>query len=220
MKKILLILFLLGNFAYAQTFILGTTDPAGDAGQPYSPDAKALSYMLTSDSIFFKMEFHNRIDNLEWNITIALDTNMNPSDGAPWAGLNTSMNYDLNFRMFYHPGFPPISGYIVAANQIASGYSFYAEITDTSTFVAGISLAEHGITGPFQIIGGCGLAIGDIDDDIPDSGIIPILSSGVKFSSLNSALKFSLYPNPQINLSKLKWRIRPSWILTIMKSPI
>lgn len=158
--------------------------------------------MLDGDSIFFKMEFWDRIDNKEWNVSYALDTNLNPSDGAPWTGLNTSLNFDLNFRVFYHPGFPH-SGYIVDANQIGSGYSYSFELVDTATFVAGLSLSEHGITGPFNFIGGTGLAIGDINDDIPDIGYSTVLVNGIKEEKYNAVAKLSVYPNPAGNYLKI-----------------
>lgn len=194
LKNILLLLLIMPFNLSAQTFVVAANDVQGDPTMPNSPDAMTLSYALTSDSILFKMDFYERIDNKEWNITFGLDTNQNVNDGAAWQGQNTSMNYDLLFKLSFSPGFPPISAYVIDASGMNAYFLYTAEITDTATVIAGIKLADYSISRPLQFIAGTGIVLGDINDDLPDNTYISIPT---QVSSIEkSQLDISLYPNP------------------------
>ena len=198
MKKYLFLILLLNIVlnSRAQNFIHVANDIQGDPTQLISPDAKALAYMLTSDSILFKIDFYERIDNKEWNISFGLDTNLNVNDGALWEGSNTSMNYDLLFKLFFNPGFPPISGYVIDASQMNATFLYSAVITDTATLVAGLKLSDYNLNKPLQFIAGTGIVLGDINDDIPDNTYFSIPTNINKAYKNYSDLKFFVHPNP------------------------
>ena len=209
MKSLSVIILLLCSISNAngQNFILASYDPQGDPNQSMSPDAKSLSYQITNDSIIFKIDFYDRIDNKEWNISFGLDTNQNVNDGALWEGSNQSMKYDLIFKLFFNPAFPPMSGYITDASQQVILLAFTANVTDTSTLIAGLKLSDYSITKPIQFIAGTGVVFGDINDDVPDNSYVSIPTNIFPRELNKKSATFYVYPNPvgktlQIKLTK------------------
>lgn len=94
------------------------TDTIADGQNPNSSDGKALYYYheTQTDSIWFKLETHNRISTLDPAISISLDTDNDQSTGASWYGSNRTFKVDLMLS--------------VGPVRQGNGYSGYNGITD------------------------------------------------------------------------------------------
>jgi hypothetical protein len=133
---------------------------------------------------------------MDWNISIGLDTNLNPGDGAVWPGGNSSMNYDLIMRLFFNTGFPPASGYINNSAQQYVSSAISITFGDTATILAGIRLSDFTLHLPLRFVAGAGIVLGDINDEIPDNGYVTTLVNGVPPDSEGSASILKIFPNP------------------------
>lgn len=206
MKVILLIssfLLLLGE-GYSQNFVLASNDPENDQSQMLSPDAKALYYAidLTNDSLYLKMEFFSRVDDAEWSAKIALDTNKDVSNGGTWPGMNSSMKFDLLFDIYHYPGFPPpFTANILDSSSSYLSSDLHLRFEDTSNVVISISLSQVMPHVSFlNLIAGCGIVLGSVDDDIPDNTIVSIDFNSTGVQTQLEAQNFKIFPNPVENV--------------------
>ncbi len=182
----------------AQTFVVGEVDPSGDATQQLSPDLKIIYHAtdMADDSIWFKMEFYQRVDNVAWNVKIGIDNNSNPADGGTWPGTNQSMKFDMLADIYSNPGFPPPYGNLLDENGNYISSSINISFPDTATVIFGIRLSDILPSGnSFNYIAGTGIVAGLVNDDIPDSGMISALATvGIDKTIISSEI--AIYPNP------------------------
>jgi hypothetical protein len=199
----IMLFFALLNTGKAQTYFLGAMDAMGDVTQPLSfpPDAKSIYHAtdMTADSIWFKMEFYGRINNVSWNVKIGIDTNNNVTDGGTWAGLNTSMKYDLLADVYNNPGFPPPTGNILSGRGAYISSNISISFPDTNILIIGLRLSEIKHPGtPLSYIAGAGIVFGLVNDDIPDTSYITISgATGITKAFENNEIL--IYPNPAKN---------------------
>lgn len=206
MKTLTLLIMLLSScvMSEAQNYIVLANDPSGDPDNILSPDLSQFSYRLTADSIIFKIDFHERLDNTDWNLAIGLDTNLNPNDGAVWPGGNSTMNYDLIMRLFFNTGFPPISGYVnnSAQQYVSSAITMF--FGDTATIIAGLRLSDFMLQLPLQFVAGTGIVLGDINDEIPDNGFVTTLINDILVASGRSGSTMKIFPNPATDYLRIE----------------
>lgn len=203
--QILASLLALSFFSDAQSFVSLATDVQGDA---FHIDAKELSYYLNNseDTLFVKIEHYNpRTAN--FGFALALDTNLNPSDGFAMhqgsmfnQATNTSLNYDLALFAFQFVNAPGVNTEAYGANGLLSTTPFGFDTSNAQYSIFSIPLTSIGgnadlnlvaFTGTFTISpNGSGPS-----DAMPDDTFVALRASsiGVKEYTVPS---LSVYPNP------------------------
>jgi len=192
------VLVLILNIGTAQTFYLGANDVSGDATDISSPDAKSIYHSIdyTEDSLRFKMEFYTRVDNQEWNVKIAIDTNNNVTDGADWQGASTALKYDLLVDVYSNPNFPPVLGNIIDANGNYVSSNVSVTFPDTNIVIISLLLFDFMQNGVgLNYVTGTGIIIGSVNDELPESNYISI-SASLETTHFLSDDQVFVYPNP------------------------
>lgn len=197
-KNVLTTLFMLIlNSGMAQTFYHGADDSSGDMDSWDSPDARTISHSIdhVMDSLWFKMEFYNSVDDQPFSMKIAIDSNNNIADGGTWSGTNPALKYDLLIDVYNNPAFPPALGNIYdAAAYISSNVNI--SFLDTHIVVIGLRLSEFYQSGvQLNYVAGVGSIIGSVNDDIPDSTYITI-SPFLNTPNFLTDQRVIVYPNP------------------------
>ncbi len=192
MKTTLLSLLLIGCMQIsAQSWTNIASDKNGD-DHAFNTDAQSLNFRYSAgeDSIYIRLNHYNARGG-DFGYAVALDTNLNPNDGAaaPQNNLvsgspNLSMKYDLILYVYQNGFFP---GVYVDTYDAQSGIwnaNIMVDTSDQYSVTLGISLSDLGgktefnliaFTGSFDIApGGAGPS-----DVIPDSNYGEIRKSGI-----------------------------------------
>lgn len=204
------LVFLLAMAISAQVSAQGWTSIATDpSGDDYSqrPDADELEfkYNTNRDSLFLRL-FHYTARGGDFGFIVAIDTNLNPADGAIiqqsnlQSGVpNLSMNYDVIMYIFQNGLFPKIE--METLNSSGGRWSLNVSV-DTSNqhcLVISFRVADIGgktdlnvvaFTGSFDI-GPFGAGPSDV---IPDNGYAKIRGPGVSLPEVKAEAE--IYPIP------------------------
>lgn len=209
MKKCLNLLLLLicysFNFCNAQNYIVLKTDHPADVvfpGQPSDPDLKQVSYLISNDSIYFKIETFNQIGtSSSFGLVIAIDTNLNLSDGKKWTGSNAGMKYDHALFIMSDPANP--GKYNTEIGDTGSHHTVDVKITrpDNTTFIVGIKMSVIDQNNSFNLLVGSSTwnavnSVPIIFDEIPDAGFGHLSIQPTAIKNINANFSLSLYPNP------------------------
>lgn len=150
MKKLLLAFLLpLSISSFAQTFVSIASDIQGD---DFYLDAKELSYYFnsTEDTLFVKIE-HFDSRNPDFGFALALDTNLDPTDGFLMAqgsiknqSPNISMNYDLAFYAYQNGFFPTVYTEAYGSDGMPTNTPFGFDTTNSHYSIFSIPLTSIG----------------------------------------------------------------------------
>ena len=207
MKKLLLLgALVLSYWASAQSYFSVGTDVLGDDA-PFAVDVTDLSYAISpgQDSLYVKIT-HAKPRPISFGFALAIDTNLNTSDGSSINQTNiannmpnTSMNYDL-LLFGYQNSFVP--GIYTEAYGSSSGIpinlDFELDTVDTYFSVFRIALDDIGGNYDLNLIGFCGgfdIVSAGPSDAVPNSTYGEVRNGAIGQAE-QKVSGFRTYPNP------------------------
>ncbi len=212
MKKVVLAaLASLPLLASSQSFKLLTTDGTGDA-HGFSTDATELAYTFSAnnDSLYVKIS-HNNARPDDFGFALAIDTNLNPSDGNAinqtniFAQPNTSMKADILLYGYQNGTFPTVYTEAYGPSGSPIVINFELDTADAFHSIFRILLADLGGNMDFNLIGftgGFDISVSGPSDAIPNSTYAEIRGSHVSIAEHKTSL--GIYPNPAQNFFRMK----------------
>ncbi|MGB0176263.1 MAG: hypothetical protein ACPF9D_03795 [Owenweeksia sp.] len=208
MKK----LFLLGALALSywtsgQSYFSIGTDVSGD-DHSFGLDATDLAYDVSpgDDSLYIKIT-HANPRQADFGFALAIDTNLNTTDGRPVSQTNiqnnspnNSMNYDILLFAYQNGFFPSV---FTEAREGSTGniinLDFQLDTVDPYYSVFRIALADIGGNLDLNLIGFTGsfdISASGPSDAIPNSTYSEIRVFTIGQPEPETAPGFSAYPNP------------------------
>ncbi|HIN40563.1 MAG TPA: T9SS type A sorting domain-containing protein [Flavobacteriales bacterium] len=214
MKKINRYLIVLSTFImissnnYAQNFQLLATDAQGDPTTPSTKDAKNLYFAvdIANDSLWFKIETYDTIQG-DWGLSIAIDTNEIPTDGATWPGpTNSSMKYERKITLLNNSFFPPTFGSIKDASGNIISFNVNLTLIDAFTIQINVKLSDIDSDALMNVIAGTGGFDDNIYDDIPDNTYINTGTLTVNEQKEIRIITYH-YPNPSKSIFTINYKL-------------
>ena len=207
MKNLLIVLLVMaGLHSHAQNWTNIGLDKNGD-DHAFNGDAQSLDfrYNAAGDSIFFRINQFNARGG-DFGYALALDTNLNTSDGVPVpqnnlvsATPNLSMNYDLIIYVYQNSFFPGVFADSYDAQSNIWMAHIDVDTNDQFSTIIGFPLSDLdgkremnvlAFTGSFDIApGGAGPS-----DVMPNSTYAEVRESGI--GQREFGMEFGVYPNP------------------------
>jgi len=159
------------------------SDPKGDGLQARLPDAKELAYAVNpdADTVWFKVTVFEPLPEAWLGISVAIDSDDDPDNGAVWWGTN-KIKFDRLASAFVFRTGDEWQGYAGVGDSDSIAHGDMTNITrdvriavnrDNRWIALGVPRASLGSRSTIRVIATVGSMVAN-NDDVPNTGMVSV----------------------------------------------